>query len=250
MIIPTAEPFFFTGNRTGCLLVHGFTGAPKEMRWMGEDLSKRGYTILGARLAGHATCIDDMVHLKWQDWLASVEDGFCLLRGCTDKVFVIGLSMGGILSLLFSSQHPVNGVVTMSVPYALPNDPRLPFLNLLSGFVHTVAKGEPDWRNPEAAKDHVEYPFFPTKGLIQLRDLLSEMRAALPKVQAPALIIHSKRDGSVPTSDAKKIFASLGSRNKELMWVENSGHVIPREPDRQLVFDKVDDFIQGEQKSI
>ena len=45
MIIPTAEPFFFPGNRIGCLLVHGFTGAPKEMRWMGEYLNQQGYTV-------------------------------------------------------------------------------------------------------------------------------------------------------------------------------------------------------------
>jgi len=48
MIIPTAEPFFLPGNRVGCLLVHGFTGAPKEMRWMGEFLNQQGYTVLGS----------------------------------------------------------------------------------------------------------------------------------------------------------------------------------------------------------
>ncbi len=66
-IIPTAEPFFFPGNRTGVLLVHGFTGAPKEMRWMGEYLHGRGYTTLGVRLSGHATRPADMQRACWQD---------------------------------------------------------------------------------------------------------------------------------------------------------------------------------------
>jgi carboxylesterase len=244
MIIPTAEPFFFPGNRTGCLLIHGFTGAPKEMRWMGEYLSQQAYTVLGVRLAGHATCIEDLMRMKWQDWLASVEDGYYVLKGCVDRIFIMGLSMGGILSLLFSSKFPVNGVITMSVPYALPNDPRLPFVRIISGVMPTVDKGQPDWHNPEAVKDHIEYPYFPTRGIIQLRDLLSEMRKALPKVVAPALIVHSHQDGSVPTLDAEQIYAQLGSKEKELFWVENSGHVIPREPDRFLVFNKVNEFIQ------
>ena len=106
MIIPTAEPFFFPGNQIGCLLVHGFTGSPKEMRWMGEYLGNLGYTVLGVRLAGHATRPEDMMRMQWQDWLASVEDGYFLLKNCVDQVFIIGLSMGGILSLTFSSQHP------------------------------------------------------------------------------------------------------------------------------------------------
>lgn len=249
MIIPTAEPFFFPGNRVGCLLVHGFTGAPKEMRWMGEYLGDQGYTVLGVRLAGHATRIEDMMRMRWQDWLASVEDGYHLLKGCVDQVFIIGLSMGGILSLLFASQHSVAGVVAMSTPYALPNDPRLPLINLLSPFMPTVKKGPSDWRNPDAAKDHVDYAYNPTRGVIQLRDLLAEMRSALPSVRVPALIIHSKQDGGVAPVNAEKIFSALGSLNKQLFWVENSGHVIPREPDRLLAFAKVDEFIRTVQKS-
>ena len=249
MIIPTAEPFFFPGNRVGCLFVHGFTGAPKEMRWMGEYLSGNGFTVLGVRLAGHATRIEDMMRMHWQDWLASVEDGYCMLNGCVDQVFIIGLSMGGILSLLFSSQHPVSGVVVMSTPYALPDDPRLPFIKIFSGIVPKVGKGPSDWHNPDAAKDHVEYPMFPTRGIIQLRELLSEMRTALPLVRVPALIIQSKQDGSVTPQNAEQIFSSLGSQDKQLFWVENSGHVIPREPDRQLVFLKIDEFIQRVQNS-
>jgi carboxylesterase len=249
MIIPTAEPFFFPGNRVGCLLVHGFTGAPKEMRWMGEYLDKQGYSVLGVRLAGHATQVEDMIRMHWQDWLASVEDGYHLLKGCVDQVFVIGLSMGGILSLIFASQHTVSGVVAMSTPYSLPNDPRLPLLNIFAGLVPKIKKGPPDWQNPDAAKDHVEYPYHPTRGVVQLRDLLAVMRSALPSVRVPTLIIQSKKDGSVPPHDAEKIIATIGSQKKQLFWVENSGHVITREPDRLLVFAKVDEFIRMVQNS-
>src|SRR4030065_1000366 len=206
MIIPTAEPFLFPGNRIGCLLVHGFTGAPKEMRWMGEYLGNLGYTVLGVRIAGHATQPEDMLRMQWKDWIASVEDGYHLLKGMVDDVFVIGLSMGGILSLQFSAHNPVCGVVTLSTPYAMPNDPRLPFLRLLSIFMRWVKQGDSDWHNPEAAKDHICYPYFPTRAVLQLRDLLKEMRTDLPHVSVPVLIIHSKQDTGVSPHNAEKIF--------------------------------------------
>ena len=102
-IIRTAEPFFFPGEgknaRIGCLVTHGFTGAPKEMRWLGEYLHRQGYTVCGVRLAGHATRPADMVRSRWQDWLLSLEDGYALLRSCTEQVCLLGLSMGGVLSL-------------------------------------------------------------------------------------------------------------------------------------------------------
>src|SRR5512143_2591480 len=105
-IIPTAEPFLLLGDssKPACLLIHGFTGAPKEMRWMGEYLHGRGYTCLGVRLAGHATRPEDMVRAHWTDWTASVEDGYHLLCGITSDIFLAGLSMGGVLSLLLSTR--------------------------------------------------------------------------------------------------------------------------------------------------
>ena len=244
MIIPTAEPFFFPGNRIGCLLVHGFTGAPKEMRWMGEYLANLGYTILGVRLAGHATQPEDMRRMNWEDWASSVEDGYYILKGMVDHVFVIGLSMGGILSLRFAAHHPISGVVAISSPYALPDDPRLPYIKILSLLMPWLKQGPSDFHNPEADNDHVCYPYYPSRAVIQLRDLLSEMRASLPQVTVPALLIYSHQDKSVTPPNADKIYAALGSNQKQLIWVENSGHVIPREPDRQIVFQAIDTFMK------
>lgn len=244
MIIPTAEPFFFPGNKTGCLLVHGFTGTPKEMHWLGEFLQEQGYTVLGIRLPGHATCIEDMMRMHWQDWLAAVEDGYCLLKNCVDEIFIMGLSMGGMLSLLISSKYPISGVVAMSTMYELPNDPRLPFVKILSSVMKEIEKGPSDWHNPDAAKDHMEYPHFPVKGIIQLRELLAEMRNCLPKIKTPVLIIQSREDHSIEPASADKLLSTLGSVDKQVFWVENSGHVITREPDRFLVFAKIDEFIK------
>src|SRR6266496_4527169 len=105
-IIPTAEPFFFLGDaaKPACLLIHGFTGTPKEMRSMGEYLHQQGFTCLGIRLTGHATHPEDMIRSRYSDWMASVEDGYQLLRGITDSIFLVGLSMGGVLSLLMSTR--------------------------------------------------------------------------------------------------------------------------------------------------
>ncbi len=249
MIISTAEPFYFPGNKTGCLLVHGFTGSPKEMRWMGEYLFNEGFTVLGIRLAGHATQPEDMMRMHWQDWLASVEDGYYLLKDQVDHIFLIGLSMGGILSLVFASRFPVDGVVAMSTPYVLPADPRLRFVKIFTVFMPKMKKSPSDRHDFEASKSHVEYPYIPTKAIIQLRDLLSEMRVSLPKVSVPVLLIHSKQDKSVAPENVEKIYSAVSSRDKQIFFVENSGHDIPREPDRNLVFKTTSEFIKRVQNS-
>jgi carboxylesterase len=49
----------------------GFTGTPKEMRWLGEYLNHQGYTVYGIRLNGHATRSVDMIRSRWQEWQIS-----------------------------------------------------------------------------------------------------------------------------------------------------------------------------------
>lgn len=243
-LIPTTEPFFFPAGSTGCLLIHGFTGTPKEMRWMGEHLAREGFSALGIRLAGHATRPEDMLRARWRDWLACVEDGYHLLAGVAERIYVAGLSMGGCLALLFAADHPVAGVIAMSTPFALPKDPRLPFIGVLRWITPRVAKGASDWRDEQAERDHVAYPDYPTRAVMELRDLLAEMRAALPRLSAPALLIHSCQDEAVPFASMQAIFERLGSADRCMLPIEDSGHVITRDQTRQQVFQAAVQFIR------
>ncbi|OGO11292.1 MAG: hypothetical protein A2Z66_06065 [Chloroflexi bacterium RBG_13_66_10] len=246
MIMSGAEPFYFPGGRTGCLLIHGFTGTPKEMRSLGEHLAREGHTVLGVRLFAHATRVEDMLRARWKDWLASSEDGLHLLANTCDRIVVIGLSMGGVLALLLAAQHPVAGVVALSTPYHSP-DPRLrlrPLAGLLTLVWRFAPKGPADWRDPTVAADHLEYPLAPVRGGVELYDILAELRLRLPAVTCPALVLHSRGDLNVKGESAEAIAAHLGSSDKKLVWVENSGHVVTRDAERERVFDEVSSFVR------
>lgn len=243
-IIPTAEPFFIPGGKVGVLLVHGFTGTPKEMRWMGEYLAQRGYSVLAVRLAGHATKPEDMQRVRWQDWLTSVEDGYHLLRESAHRIVVAGLSMGGILSLIFAAHFDISGVIAMSTPYEMPPDPRLRLIRLLRWIQPHIPKGESDWADPTLENDHIDYPYYPTKSIIELQGLVAELQSALPKITAPALLMHSRRDGSISPENMEKLFSKLGTTDKEMLWIETGGHVIVRDVERENAFKAAATFIK------
>jgi carboxylesterase len=248
-IIPTAEPFLFLGepSKPACLLIHGFTGTPKEMRWMGEFLNQQGYTCLGIRLAGHATDPEDMIRSNWTDWTASVEDGYHILRGATDKIFLIGLSMGGILSLLMSTRLDVKAVVAISTPYKLPDDPRLRHVDWIAKMIPYMPKssGEPGsgWFDKQAWQDHVSYPQNPVRSIGQLNKLLIAMRAALPEVRVPVLLMHSKDDDYVVPENIDLIYDDLvNAPDKSRLYITGSGHVVPRDAARQQAFQAALEF--------
>ncbi len=243
LTIPTAEPFFIPGGKVGCLLLHGFTGTPKEMRMLADSLTQENFTILAPRLAGHATHLGDMQHATWRDWLASVEDGLNILKGCTEQQVVMGLSMGGILALLAAARYEVSGVVSFSAPCNLPPDPRAAFLPFITWLIPQVGKGKPDWRNLEAMNDHVDYPAYPTRSVLQLKQLIQVMRSELRDVRVPALLVQSRADRGIPAESLVTLSAGISSSDKTELWVENSGHVVIREPEREIIFDTVKKFV-------
>ncbi len=242
---PRAEPFFHPGSRTGCLLIHGFTSTPNEMRWLGRKLAETwGFTTLGIRLAGHGTCMADMERATWKDWLASVEDGYHFLRPNVDRLFVIGSSMGGALALNAASDFPVEGVVSISTPYDLPDDKRLLFLPLLRPFHTKIKKGPPDWQGAHSQEEHIAYPFRTPHGILELDKLLNNMRQRLPRIQAPVLLFQSEKDITIPENSMESITAKVTSAPVEHHWVQNSGHVITLEPDQEFLAQTIAEFIQ------
>ncbi|MDO9128484.1 MAG: alpha/beta fold hydrolase, partial [Anaerolineales bacterium] len=175
------------------------------------------------------------------------EDGYHLLRGVAEQIYLVGLSMGGILSLVTATRLEVRGVVVMSTPYKLPDDPRLRWVRQISWFIPFMPKGREDpgadWFDQEAFKQHVAYPKNPLRAIGELNQLMAVMHESLPKVRAPVLLIHSWDDDYVVKDSMAQIYAHLGSSDKQMMWIEGSGHVITEEPQRELVFKAAADFI-------
>src|SRR5437867_4161013 len=154
------DAFSLPGSRPlGCLLVHGFTGTPAEMRPLGEALAKRGFPVHAVRLAGHGTSIDDLAGTRWPEWFASVEDGVAQLLATAPRLAVAGMSMGSLLALHLAATRPadVAALVLCGTPLRL-SDWRLRTLPLITRIpplarryaVMPKANGGPDVADPIA----------------------------------------------------------------------------------------------------
>ena len=119
------SPFFLPGKDVACLLIHGFCGTPVEFRSTGDFLAAQGWTVDCPLLDGHGTTPNDLKSVTRDDWRATVETRYRALRDTHEKVFVLGLSMGALLSLDLALRHPVDGVVLMA-PAVLIRNPLFP----------------------------------------------------------------------------------------------------------------------------
>ena len=90
-IIEGAESFLLEGkNNKAVFLLHGYTGAPSEMRPLGDYLHALGYTVSCVRLPGHGTSIKDLEATTATDWYAAAEAECLELLARFDCVYVAG----------------------------------------------------------------------------------------------------------------------------------------------------------------
>lgn len=235
------EPFDFTGNSTGCLLVHGFTGSPGEMRPLGEYLNSKGFTVKGVCLPGHGTQLDDMLKTRWEHWYSEVEKGYNTLAAIYEKVFVIGLSMGGALALQLAIDKQISGgIVPICAPIFL-TDKKAYLAPLLQYFIKYTGKKSSGQKSYQS----FWYDKYPTKCVASLVQMLPKIKKQLRSITCPILVIQSKLDRTVDPISAQYIYDNVTSSNKELKWLYNSGHVATLDIEREQVFLWIEEFITG-----
>jgi carboxylesterase len=240
--------FELDGGRAGCLLLHGFTGTPSEMRPLGEHLAARGYTVCAPLLPGHGTRVDELARMTWKDWFSTaVESWDALGRRASERV-VAGLSMGALLALHLAHERSseVRAVAALAPALELASQrsaeialwvrwfPRLP--RRLAIVPKRGAK-LPGFGRLTPAYDEI-----PLRALASMIGLQRLVRAELPLIRTPALVLQGGRDDTVSSGAGAAIETALGSPIKALMRFEQSGHILTEDSDAAQVLRALERF--------
>jgi carboxylesterase len=233
------QAFTLQGGTRACLLIHGFAGTPPEMRGLGEYLNQHGYGITAPLLAGHGLTPEAMAATRWRDWSRSAEVALQELQRDYREVFVAGQSLGGSLALHLAATHPgISGVVAMAAmgSPAFWKDWRLQVLPGLKYFVRWYSpSGEPDLGDPQALRSLRSYTRRPTVCLESMVSFIRTLAAELPQIKVPVVLMHGRRDRTVPVENAPFILDRLGSADKQIVWFERSGHAISVDLEKDTV---------------
>jgi carboxylesterase len=236
--IPCAE----TG-KTGCLLIHGFTGSPRELKGLQQYLESVGIATLAVTLPGHDTDPADMFDYDWQDWYAGVREEFYRLKQDCESVFVCGQSMGGTLALLLAARVELNGVITLSAPVYFPLWQQAAVRFMIPGRTWRYKKDREDIREVTAKNQLNSYARFPYYAVDQLFRLVRKTRSVLAAITQPILIIHSFQDHTIPIRNARRLYASVSSADKTRIDLQKSYHVVAEDVEKEFVWQSVANFI-------
>lgn len=230
-----AQPFRWEGRAPACLLIHGLSSTPWEVRTVGEALRDAGYHAEGFWLPGHGSTPEALAAVTWHDWVAECEARFDALHAEQGEVAVLGSSLGGSLALWLAATRPVAAVVTMGGAVWLRGAAR--FARLMSyvrPYQKKSEKGSSIY-DDEARARHPSYPKMPLRAIAEMRDLTEALRPKVPEIRAPLLVMHARQDPVIAPENAPWIIEHAGSARKELIWFERSNHIITEDYEHEAV---------------
>lgn len=240
------SPFTLDGGSVGVLLIHGFTGSPPEMRVVGDHLHRKGLTVSAPLLPGHGTTVEELNRCTWTDWTAHAEEALAALQARCETVFVGGLSMGSLLALYLAATHPELAGAILYSPALLVAERLLYLTPILKYLIPTRPKAsndDGDLTDPEAKLRSWSYEENPVFAAHELLKLIHRVRRLLPQVTCPLLFVHSTLDRSIHPKSVQFTYGRVGSADKEVLALHNSGHNLVVDSEREFVAEETYRFI-------
>jgi carboxylesterase len=240
-ILPGCEPRYKKNGARGCLLLHGFTSCPFELRFLGDHLQNEGYTVSIPLLPGHGTSPKDLKGHSWMDWYEASKNALFELRKSCQTVYVIGLSMGGSIALHLSAHYEVDGIVALAPGLYLKNK-----LSFLSHILYPFYPYSKKWFGPDikAEVEIITYDKIPVKSLSELLKLFKHLQDDLTDINAPLLIVYAKQDHVIDSKSAQKIYQKVSSKNKRILSLRDSYHIITLDIEKEQVFRETINFLK------
>lgn len=229
-VIRGAEPFAFGEGPDAVLFLHGWTSSPRELRFLAERIAPLGFRCEGPLLKGHGTRLEDLAPTRFSEYLSDSEAAYSALASRHARVFVCGLSMGGLLSLHLARKFPVAGLLLVA-PFLLPAGKTLGLPNRwLIGRVPlpaTLAKGKDGpILDPDGRAGHIAYAVMPSASMVSVVAAARSFTGSLPLIKAPTLVFHSVHDRTSDFRGSQLLIAKLGSEDKALAAFNRGNHVL------------------------
>jgi len=219
------EPFDLEGGSVGVLLLHGFTGTPREMWQLGGYLNARGCTISAPLLPGHGATLAEMNRYGWRDWVAGVESAYMALQARCEQVFVGGLSLGALLTLWLGAQHPEARGLLVYSPVLWVADRRAYLMILLRFMVRSVAvTTTSQLQDPATAVWAGGFARTPVPAMDQVFRLQRRVRSLMRQIRTPALVVYARDDQVIHPRCGPETVRRLGSADVETLVLKHSGH--------------------------
>ncbi|WP_410514090.1 alpha/beta fold hydrolase [Paenibacillus sp. BR2-3] len=215
-----------------CLFIHGFTGGIFEISPLSQYMEDHNYRTTTFTLRGHGGTRQELLHSSRFDWQESAEEELTELLKKNEGVHLIGFSTGALIASRLSVQYKaqIKSLTLLSAP-VFPLNPveiirTFGSLSMLKNYVR-------------------KFGSTPPKATKEFQRMVRESFDIYPQIETPTLIVQGKRDHLVRTKSAAYLQNTIKAPRKEILLVDNSGHMVCHGEDKDRIMDRVLQFIRS-----
>ena len=242
------------------VIVHGLNSHSGQYLWVGEQFAAKDLAVYALDLRGRGRSEGERYYVeKLEDYS---EDVATLVRIAKSEqpglpVFVLGHSVGGVISCLYTLDHQseIDGLICESFAYDLPvPEIALLFIKGLSYITpHTHVfplKNEVFSRDPNVVDSMNNDPLIqgesqPAQTSKAIIDAADRLREGFPLITLPVLILHGTADKATNPSGSQFFYDNTGSTDKTLKLYEGHYHDLLNDIDKEIVMADINDWIDA-----
>jgi len=241
----SSTPLSVAGHAPTWLALHGYCGAPEEMRLVVDVAQRLGFQAEAPVLRGHGTHARDLAPLGFDDWYEGVRARF-LVAAARGPVLIVGQSLGSLLGTRLCLEYPerVLGLALLANAFFLNPFPSWPLrgVDRLGVRDFGVPKFGADIGDPGARRTHLSYSVQPVAPAISLLRAADRLFLELPRLTCPTLVVHGAKDRLCPVSNAWRVAAQIGPDHARVVILPRSHHIVTRDFDREQLAAELSQF--------
>lgn len=262
------------GDKNLCFLIHGLTGTAKEMGSIAQYLNKKGFSVAAPLMANHNKSISCLKRTSWQELYNSIRKEFIKYVDEYENIFVAGLSFGALIGIMLADEFP-NRVKALNCfsptlffdGWSQSNRPKsrifLPLVYRTPLKYWFYFKEEhPYGIKNERLRKKIEsfykeaklfdyskvhlygYPVIPVACMYQNHLLARKVLAILKNITTPIQLMQAREDDVTSPKNSYCIYDRVSSKDKEIIFLENSYHIITADQERDKVAQKTASFFE------
>ncbi len=230
-------------NKNGVLLIHGFTSTPQAIIDLAETIHKENFKVFLPKLPGHCTKWEDLASVTFEDWINALENKALKLLKTSDKINIVGLSMGGTLAAILTERlrEKANTLTLICAPFVSKFSHSLGY-SIGRLFLKSVNGVGGDIKSTEKQEEY--YNTVPVKAVGEFLKTVKVGKRSLPNIKIPVRLFYAKDDHVISNKNPKETYRLLGSSDKKLKVFTNSYHVMTLDNDAPELFDDIIEFLK------
>lgn len=238
--------FLETKKDTTLIFTHGLGEYSKSYKETATFFNEKGFNVITYDIRGHGKSDGKRGSVNsYKDFIKDLDELVKLAYKKTKYVFLIGHSMGGIITNIYTSlNNNVDGVIITASPTTYLTNMRL--LKYFPRFLINNRKFPTNFNDPKLVHennyivDEFDLESFRFKLVNEV--MFKGMKVLINNYnnyKTPVLLIYSKKDKLAPIHYGELFYKEISSKDKELFILNESFHNVFNDIEKEKVWEKI-----------